>query len=52
MLKMDKIFLENLDFEKQHGLGNDYILINNLKWGIPDIKKADLAKKLCKKHFS
>ncbi len=49
---MDKIILENLDFEKQHGLGNDYILINNLKWGIPDIKKADLAKKLCKKHFS
>ena len=43
MLKMDKIILENLDFEKQHGLGNDYILINNLKWGIPDNKKADLA---------
>lgn len=49
---MDKIILENLDFEKQHGLGNDYILINNLKWGIPDIKKADLAKKLCSRHFS
>jgi len=49
---MDKIILENLDFEKQHGLGNDYILINNLKWGIPDIKKADLAKKLCFRHFS
>lgn len=49
---MDKIILENLDFEKQHGLGNDYILINNLKWSIPDIKKADLAKKLCKHHYS
>ena len=49
---MDKIILENLDFEKQHGLGNDYILINNLKWGIPDVKKADLAKKLCKQHYS
>jgi len=52
MVKMNKIILENLDFEKQHGLGNDYILINNLKWGIPDNKKVDLAKKLCKQHFS
>ncbi|HUW89416.1 MAG TPA: diaminopimelate epimerase [Candidatus Nanopelagicaceae bacterium] len=49
---MDKISLENLDFEKHHGLGNDYILINNLKWDIPDDKKADLAIKLCKHHFS
>ncbi|MBY9015479.1 MAG: diaminopimelate epimerase [Candidatus Lokiarchaeota archaeon] len=49
---MGKILLENLDFEKHHGLGNDYILINNLKWGIPDDKKADLAIKLCKHHFS
>ena len=49
---MEKILLENLDFEKHHGLGNDYILINNLKWGIPDDKKSDLAKKLCKQHFS
>ena len=49
---MGKILLENVDFEKHHGLGNDYILINNLKWGIPDDKKADLAIKLCKQHFS
>ncbi len=49
---MDKILLENLDFEKHHGLGNDYILINNLKWDIPDDKKADLAIKLSKHHFS
>ena len=49
---MGKILLENLDFEKHHGLGNDYILINNLKWGIPDDKKADLTQKLCKPHFS
>jgi len=49
---MGKILLENLDFEKHHGLGNDYILINNLKWGIPDDKKADLAMKLCRHHFS
>jgi diaminopimelate epimerase len=49
---MDKILLENLDFEKHHGLGNDYILINNLKWGIPDDRKTDLALLLCKRHFS
>ena len=49
---MDKIILENLDFEKQHGLGNDYILINDLKWKIPEDKKSDLAKKLCRPHFS
>jgi len=46
------MILENLDFEKQHGLGNDYIIINNLKWKIPDNKKADLAKILCQPHFS
>jgi diaminopimelate epimerase len=49
---MGKILLENLDFEKHHGLGNDYILINNLKWGIPDDKKADLARIISKHHFS
>ncbi len=46
------MILENLDFEKQHGLGNDYVVINNLKWKIPDDKKADLAKLLCQPHFS
>ncbi|MHA1669224.1 MAG: diaminopimelate epimerase [Promethearchaeota archaeon] len=44
--------LENLDFEKHHGLGNDYIIINNLHWGIEDDKKKDLAKILCTPHFS
>ncbi len=44
--------LENLDFEKHHGLGNDYIIINNLRWGIDDDKKKDLAKILCVSHFS
>jgi len=49
---MNKLVLENLDFEKHHGLGNDYIIINNLKWEIPEEKKKDLAKILCKPHFS
>ena len=44
--------LENLDFEKHHGLGNDYVIINNLHWGIEDDKKKDLAKILCVPHFS
>ena len=43
--------LENLDFEKFHGLGNDYILINNLKWNITEQKFNALAKLVCKPHF-
>ncbi len=49
---MDKFILENLEFEKYHGLGNDYIIIDNLKWKIPEEKKSDLANKLCEFHFS
>ena len=44
--------LENLDFEKHHGLGNDYIIINNLQWKVPDAAKKSLALKLCEQHFS
>lgn len=46
------MIINNLDFEKMHGLGNDYILINDLNWNIPDEKKSLVAKKLCKSHFS
>ncbi|NVM17689.1 MAG: diaminopimelate epimerase [Candidatus Lokiarchaeota archaeon] len=49
---MDKIILQNLEFGKYHGLGNDYVIINNLKYGIPDDKKSDLAKILCRHHYS
>ncbi|MFX0047420.1 MAG: diaminopimelate epimerase [Candidatus Hermodarchaeota archaeon] len=49
---MDKITLQNLEFGKYHGLGNDYVIINNLKYEIPDDKKSDLAKILCKQHYS
>ncbi len=49
---MENYFLENLDFEKYHGLGNDYILLNDIKWNIPEKKKSELAIKLCKTHFS
>ncbi|MFX0008724.1 MAG: diaminopimelate epimerase [Candidatus Hermodarchaeota archaeon] len=49
---MEKITIQNLEFGKYHGLGNDYIIINNLKYGIPDDKKSDLVKILCQPHFS
>ncbi|KKK41415.1 hypothetical protein LCGC14_0765480, partial [marine sediment metagenome] len=44
--------LENLEFEKYHGLGNDYIIINDIKWNIPENKKSKLAITLCETHFS
>ena len=49
---MDEFFFENLDFGKYHGLGNDYIIINDIKWSIPEEKKSKLAIKLCEFHFS
>jgi diaminopimelate epimerase len=49
---MEKLILENLEFEKYHGLGNDYIIVNGIKWAIPEEKKSDLAHRLCEIHFS
>ncbi len=49
---MENYSLENLDFEKYHGLGNDYIILNDIKWNIPEKEKSELAIKLCKLHFS
>lgn len=49
---MNDLEIEDLDFEKYHGLGNDYIIINNLIYNIPEAKLSDLAKILCKPHFS
>ena len=49
---MNEVVIKNLEFEKHHGLGNDYIIINNLIYDIPDEKKGDLAKILCQPHFS
>jgi len=46
------VVYENLEFEKYHGLGNDYIIINNIQYKIPEENKKDLAIKLCKVHFS
>jgi diaminopimelate epimerase len=44
--------IEKLEFEKYHGLGNDYIIINNLKYEIPEENLSQTAKKLCRAHFS
>ncbi|KKM71700.1 hypothetical protein LCGC14_1427940 [marine sediment metagenome] len=44
--------LTGLEFEKYHGLGNDYIIIDDLKGRIPEEKKSKLAITLCKIHFS
>ena len=44
--------LENLSFWKYEGLGNDYIIINDIKWNIPENKKSKLATTLCETHFS
>ncbi|MBY9006144.1 MAG: diaminopimelate epimerase [Candidatus Lokiarchaeota archaeon] len=49
---MNIIKLDNLDFEKYHGLGNDYIVVDDIKLKIPENKKSDLAKLLCKRNFS
>jgi diaminopimelate epimerase len=46
------MILKNLDFFKYHGLGNDYIIINDIQWKIPEEKKSDLSEKLCEAHFS
>jgi len=49
---MNDYKLIDLEFEKYHGLGNDYIIINNLKSRIPELNFSNLAKTLCKSHFS
>jgi diaminopimelate epimerase len=49
---MNDLKIKDLDFEKYHGLGNDYIIINNLIYKIPEAKLSDLAMTLCKSHFS
>jgi len=44
--------IKNLEFEKMHGLGNDYVIINDIRWQIPEEQKGKLAIKLCEFHFS
>ena len=39
-------------FWKMHGLGNDYIVIDNRNGAISCAQASELAKKLCKRRFS
>ncbi len=42
-----------IEFSKIHGLGNDFIVINEMeKTIVPQEKKADFAKKFCGRKFS
>jgi len=44
--------LSNFKFVKYHGLGNDYIIVNDIKYKIPEYLKPKMAQELCKQHFS
>jgi diaminopimelate epimerase len=41
-----------MHFWKMHGLGNDYIVIDNRDQKITDAYSFELAKKICERHFS
>jgi diaminopimelate epimerase len=41
-----------MKFWKMHGLGNDFIVMNNKRGRISDAEAADLARKLCDRQFS
>jgi diaminopimelate epimerase len=41
-----------MDFWKMHGLGNDYIVIDNREQKITDAYSSELAKKICERRFS
>ena len=44
--------MNNMQFWKMHGLGNDYVVIDNREQKINDMQDAELAKKLCERRFS
>jgi diaminopimelate epimerase len=41
-----------MKFWKMHGLGNDYIVIDNRDEEISDVEAPELARKLCERKFS
>ena len=41
-----------MKFWKMHGLGNDYVVIDNRNQQIGAAEAAELAKKLCERRFS
>lgn len=43
---------EHLRFWKMHGLGNDYIVIDNIKEQVHSREMPELARRLCRRKFS
>lgn len=39
-------------FWKMHGLGNDYIVVDNRNAIIGEMETSELARKLCERRFS
>ncbi|MHA1820386.1 MAG: diaminopimelate epimerase [Promethearchaeota archaeon] len=50
-LRKGNYLIQNLEFYKYHGLGNDFIIIDNIKSKIPEKYLPDLARKLCFRQF-
>lgn len=44
--------MKKLKFTMMHGCGNDFILIDDREAGIPEGKKGELARTLCRRKFS
>ena len=49
---MEDLIFTNLEFEKYHGNGNDYIIINDIQLKTPEENKKRLALILCERYFS
>lgn len=41
-----------IEFTKMHGAGNDFIMINGIKYDVTGCDFKELARKLCDRHFS
>jgi diaminopimelate epimerase len=44
--------LVKIGFWKMHGIGNDFIVLDNRKGQIPETDLGKIAEKLCKRYFS
>ncbi|MCP4763949.1 MAG: diaminopimelate epimerase [archaeon] len=50
-LLIGDFLIKDLKFVKCNGLGNDFVLINNMDYNIPENYLSNLAKKLCNRNF-
>lgn len=44
--------MAKIKFTKMQGCGNDFILIDDREAGVPDAKKGEIARLLCRRKFS